>query len=162
MSAVARESEKIQILTWLIGGQMFGMELGACREVVQDRLITNVPYAQQNVAGIVNLRGDVVTVLDLSVLLGYDKIERKKAIPGKESEEVGEEDAYVIIRVKSDYQQVALKADRIYDIIEIERKKLEPPPAHLSELETRFINGVAMTERGLVVLLNQEELLAAS
>lgn len=153
-----KESERIQILTWLIGEQMFGMELGACREVVQDRQITDVPYAKENVAGIVNLRGDVVTVLDLAVLLGYDR----KQENSDDSMEDGEEARCVIIRVKSDISQVALKADRIYDIIEIDRKKLEPPPAHLNELETRYVMGVAMTEKGLVVLLDQHELLAVA
>jgi purine-binding chemotaxis protein CheW len=65
------KAEKFQILTWYIGKQLFGMELASCREVVQDRHITTVPYAKENVAGIVNLRGDVVTVLDLGVMLGY-------------------------------------------------------------------------------------------
>ncbi len=149
---MAIKSEKFQILTWLIGKQLFGMELASCREVVQDRHITTVPYAKENVAGIVNLRGDVVTVLDLGMMLGY--AERKT--------EKKEDDTHVIIRLKSDTQQVALKADAIYDIMEVESKSLESAPAHLNELETKYIDGIAMMEKGLVVILNAEELMKSS
>lgn len=142
---MAYTSEIIQILSWKIGEQLFGMELPRCREVVQDRLITNVPYSPDNVAGIVNLRGEVVTVLDLSVMLGY------------ESNVL--DNQYVLIRLKDETQHVAMKADQIYDILEIDKNQLEPAPAHLNELETRFIQGVAMTDRGLVVLLDADELL---
>jgi len=153
---MAAKTEKFQILTWLIGKQLFGMELAACREVVQDRRITTVPYAKENVAGIVNLRGDVVTVLDLGVMLGYNKTDDKEKTAGDQT------DTNVIIRLKSDTQQVALKADAIYDIMEIESKSIEPSPAHLNELETRFIDGIAMMEKGLVVILNSSELMKAS
>ncbi len=138
----------MQVLTWYIGDQLFGMELDQCREVVQDRTITGVPYSREFVAGIVNLRGDVVTVLDLARILGYQG-------------ENGHSN-YVIIRLKSESKNVAIKADRIFDILEIEKNRLEPPPAHLNELETKYVLGVGMTDRGLVVLLNAIQLLEIS
>ncbi len=145
---MAKVEEKLQILTWLIGKQIFGMELSNCSEVVQDRLITRVPYANENVAGIVNLRGEVVTVLDLSTMLGYES-------------NVTEND-YVIIRLKSKTEHVAVKADQIFDILEISSMSMESAPAHLNEMETRYIRGVAMSEKGLVVILNSAELLKST
>lgn len=142
---MAGEKEKLQILTWFIGKQLFGMELSQCREVVQDRIITRVPYANQNVAGIVNLRGEVVTVLDLSLMLGYESDVK--------------DEKYVVVRIKSDTEHVAVKADTIYDILEVEYGSMESAPAHLNEMETRYIRGVAMTDKGLVVVLNADELL---
>lgn len=145
---MAAKDTKTQVLTWLIGQQMFGMKLGDCREVVRDRSITRVPYAGENVAGIVNLRGDVVTVLDLATMLGYEPEEGLNK--------------FVIIRLKSNGTQVALKADRIYDVIDIEEGKIEPAPAHLNEMETKYIDGVAMTDKGLIVIVKANELLKAS
>ncbi len=145
---MAGHDEKIQLLTWFIGSQLFGMELYQCREVVQDRVITRVPHARDTVAGIVNLRGDVVTVLDLSVLLHYES--------GQAQEQT------VVIRLKSDGEHVAVKADAIHDIVEVERGRMEGAPAHLSELEMKFVSGVIMTENGLVVILNAKEILKSS
>jgi purine-binding chemotaxis protein CheW len=144
-----QESKKQQILTWTIGNQIFGMHIDRCREVVKDRQITKVPFAKESVEGIVNLRGEVVTVLDLSTLLGYKR-------------EQSGHDAYVIIRLKSDTKHVSIKADSISDVLEIDEAKIEPTPAHLNEMETRYILAVAMTERGLVIILNADEILRAS
>jgi len=144
-----QEGLRQQILTWTLGEQYFGMHIDRCREVVRDRQVTKVPYAKDYVAGIVNLRGEVVTVLDLSIMLGYKKDNEVK-------------DAYVIIRLKSDTKHVSIKADNISDVLEIDESKIEPTPAHLNEMETRYISSVAMTEKGLVIILNADEILKAS
>ncbi len=136
-----------QILTWKIGERLFGMDIGHCREVDKDKVIVAVPHSRREIAGIVNLRGDVVTVIDLRVLLGGEVL--REDDDGKS----------VIIRLKCRNQHVALKADSIYDVLSVTNDQFEGTPAHLSEIEARYIQSVAMTPKGLVVILNPDEIL---
>ncbi|HPH02126.1 MAG TPA: chemotaxis protein CheW [Spirochaetota bacterium] len=136
-----------QILTWKIGERLFGMDIGHCREVDKDKVIVAVPHSRKEIAGIVNLRGDVVTVIDLRVLLGG------------EAAKAADDQMSVIIRLKCRNQHVALKADSIYDVLSVTNDQFEGTPAHLSEIEARYIQSVAMTPKGLVVILNPDEIL---
>lgn len=136
-----------QILTWKIGERLFGMDIRHCREVDKDKVIVAVPHSRREIAGIVNLRGDVVTVIDLRVLLGGEVL--REDDDGKS----------VIIRLKCRNQHVALKADSIYDVLSVTNDQFEGTPAHLSEIEARYIQSVAMTPKGLVVILNPDEIL---
>jgi len=147
MMAQKRTATVQQILTWLIEDRLFGIDIAHCREVDKDKEIVTVPHAKEQIAGIVNLRGDVVTVIDLRVLLGHDKREN--------------DSGNVIIRLKSKTAHIAVKADAISDVINIAGGQIEGTPAHLSENEIRFISSVAMTEKGLAVILNPDEILKA-
>lgn len=139
------DKTKMQLLTWTIEDQLFGLEIGKCREVDRDVRITDVPHSKKFISGIVNLRGDVVTVLDLRVLLNYD---------GK-----SETDRNVIIRLKSDGSNIAIKADKVSDIVEVEESNIEDAGVHLNENESKYIQSVGITDKGLVLILSPESIL---
>ncbi|MCB1192819.1 MAG: chemotaxis protein CheW [Leptospiraceae bacterium] len=143
---MSENNEKIQLLTWTIDEQLFGLDIGKCREVDRDMKITAVPHSKIFIAGIVNLRGDVVTVIDLKMLLNNDSIPT-------------ESPKNVIIRLKSESSNIAIKADRISDILEISQDQIEPAATHLSDFETKYITHVGITDKGLVLILNSNELL---
>jgi len=134
----------VQILTWSSDGKLFGMDVAECREIVKDKKITTVPHSADTVLGIVNLRGEVVTVLDLSRLLGY-----------KSS---GDIEKAVLIRLKASSQQISVKADTVFDVIDARESEFEPPPSNLTDMESRFISSVLLTDKGLAVILNSKEL----
>jgi purine-binding chemotaxis protein CheW len=137
-------SQIVQVLTWSVDGKLFGMDVHDCREIVRGKKITNVPHAPETILGIVNLRGEVVTVLDLSRLLGY-----------KSS---GQNEKPVLIRLKSGNQQISIKADIVYDVIDAKESEFEPPPSNLTDLESRFITSVLLIDKGLAVILNSREI----
>lgn len=136
-----------QVLSWTLGGKLFGIDIVNCREVDKDKKVLQVPHSADHIAGIVNLRGDVVTVIDLRKLLGY--------------EPAGEKNKNVIIRLKCRGVHVAVMADAIHDVIPVRKDQYETTPANLSEQEERYIQAVAMTDKGLVVILNPDEILKA-
>lgn len=136
--------DKIQLLTWTIGGQIYGADINYCLEVQKDVSIVQVPHSKNYISGIVNLRGDVVTVLDLLVLLNQkEKASREKC---------------VIIRFNNSEKQVAIKADAISDVIELPRTSLEEASLHISSEQTRYIPHVAYTSSGFILIFNAEEL----
>ena len=106
---IEKKQDKIQLLTWTIGGQIYGADINYCLEVQKDVSIVQVPHSKNYISGIVNLRGDVVTVLDLLVLLNQkEKASREKC---------------VIIRFNNSEKQVAIKADAISDVIELPKTR---------------------------------------
>ncbi len=136
----------MQVMTWLLRDQRFGIELTACREVAARSGVRRVPHAPASVAGIMNLRGEVLTLLDLRVLLGYE---------GAASTQ-GE----AIVRLKDDRHSVALMADAISDVIQVAESALETRPAGLTEAEDKYIRAITSTSSGVVVILNVEQLLS--
>lgn len=143
MNSSALEN-KFQILTWTIADQLYGAEIHYCFEVQNNTKIIEVPHSQPFISGIVNLRGDVVTVLDLLVLMG-------------QRQESNTDDS-VIIRLKNKEKQVAIKADSISEVRELNKESLEPAGVHLTEEELRYIPYVTYTDAGLILILNVEEL----
>ncbi|MDH5657545.1 MAG: chemotaxis protein CheW [Spirochaetia bacterium] len=137
-------SEIVQILTFSVGDKLFGMDVEQCREIVKDKRITQVPHSDSTVLGIVNLRGEVVTVLDLTKLLDYHETEQTLNS--------------VLIRLKGAGQQVSIQADTVFDVIDVKKSEFEPPPSNLTERESRFISSVVVTHKGLAVILNPKEL----
>lgn len=136
--------DKIQLLTWTIEGQIYGADINYCLEVQKDVSIVQVPHSKDYIAGIVNLRGDVVTVLDLLVLLNQkEKASREKC---------------VIIRFNHSEKQVAIKADAISDVIDLPRISLEEASLHIASDKTRYIPKVAHTSNGFILIFNAEEL----
>lgn len=138
------KQEKIQLLTWTIGGQIYGADINYCLEVQKDVSIVQVPHSKNYISGIVNLRGDVVTVLDLLVLLNQkEKASRERC---------------VIIRFNNSEKQVAIKADAISDVIELPKTSLEEASLHISVEQTKYIPYVAYTSSGFILIFNPEEL----
>lgn len=131
--------ETQEFLLWRAGGHDFGLELPHCREIVMGVGITRLPRAPQFILGLANLRGGVISVIDLEVLLGY-----------KAESEVRKEAN--LIRLRTEGYPIAVAADNINDTLFLSAAELEPPPANLSESEGMFIRRVAKRETGLILI----------
>ena len=141
-----KASKTIQILTCQIGDYLFGMDVVGCREANKNLPISKVPLARDYIAGIVNLRGDVATVLNLHTLLGFEITKNHS-------------DAYVIIRLKSDKKHLAIKADRVIDVIDVNTDNLEPIPSHLDDIETGYLSSAIKTANDLILIIDTQSIL---
>ncbi len=135
--------KKLQILTWTSNGHTYGGDAKYCIEVQAERKILDIPHANNYIVGIVNLRGDIVTVLDLFALMGQpsQKLDRK-----------------VIIRLKDGEKQVALLADSVSEVIEISEEDLESAENHLTEKELKYIPYIIRRNHNLIFFVNILEL----
>lgn len=138
--------KKLQVLAWLAHDKIFGLRIDCCKEVEKNKKITPVPYARDYISGIVNSRGEIVTVINLERILGYDRCASTSQ--------------NVIVYLKDKAQKIAIKADKILDTVEIASEELEPPPANFNEKEHTFIDGVSMTSLGLLMVLDYSAILA--
>ena len=138
------ESEQ-QFATFYLGDLLLGVDICTVQEINRQLDVTCVPNAPRTVHGVINLRGEVATVLDLRTILGLPPSE-----PTKESRTM-------IVSVQG--ESVGFVVDRISDILTLRKDEISQPPSNVDGIEGRFFSGVHTMESKIVVLLSIEEAL---
>jgi purine-binding chemotaxis protein CheW len=106
-----------RLATFTIDGEAFGVDVGRVREVVRPLEVTPIPLAPSGVAGLINLRGEIVTALDLRVRLGVD------ARAGR---------AAMNMIMTTEHGPVSLLIDEAGDVVEVDATTFEPAPTTLT------------------------------
>jgi purine-binding chemotaxis protein CheW len=145
-TANSKSEEELLVCTFVLGdGGMFGIDAPLIQEVVMKGEITPVRHAPDFVAGIRNLRGRIITVIDLCVRLGLGAVnagpESRVLIAGWRGELVG------------------LLVDRVADAVAIRQDDLERPPSNLQGVQMQKLRGVFRTGGRLAALLDLEAVL---
>lgn len=150
-------------VTFELGSQVIGIEILLVREINRQLESTRVQLAPTYVLGLANLRGQIVTIFDLSLQLGLDG----KSADGechnivlKSNAELGP------LRTRTQRKDlvtsddpVGLRVQAIGDITQVRSDEIEPLPANLRHIKSRLFSGVVPLNRSLLVLLNVGELL---
>ena len=123
-----------------------GLDISDVQEINKHIDITKAYGSPDYVRGIINLRGEIVTVIDL----------RKKF--GMEMEELNENMRVVI--VESQGENIGLLVDRIDDIVLADPKLIEPPPSNVSGVTGEFFTGILKTDDSLITILDIHNLLS--
>ncbi|MBI4913460.1 MAG: chemotaxis protein CheW [Acidobacteria bacterium] len=152
-----------QYATFRVNDRLYGTDILSVREIIRVFDITPVPRTDGHIRGLINLRGQIVTILDLAVRLGMDRPEitdNSHIVVLKTAAEIGT----ALSRGSGGPPQganepVGLLVDAISDVVEAESGHTEAPPANLNETEERFLSGVVKTDAGLLILLNMHDLL---
>lgn len=122
------EGERLEVVEFVLGEERFAFESAWVTEAVRPRETTLVPGALPSLAGLVNLRGRVLSILDLRPLLGISSVEGVK-VP--------------VVLVLADAEgEVGIAADRVEAVRELPRRDLAPPPATLPEPARRYRRGL--------------------
>jgi purine-binding chemotaxis protein CheW len=131
-----------QLCTFFVDGLQFGIDVRRVQEVIRDQPMTPVPLAPPMVQGLINLRGQIVTAIELRHRLGLAP------------RPTGELPINVVVR--HDDGVVSLLVDEIGDVVEVDENSYEPPPETLSAESKSLITGVYKLEQQLLLLLNTE------
>lgn len=151
-----------QFSTFFLGDALFGLDILMVNEINRQMDITPVDQAQDFVSGLLNLRGQIVTVLDLGVRLGLGPrtiTPNSCIIVLKTNAEILERGQQVEEGTADDV--VGLLVDRIGDMVTVEDGALEPPPANMGGVDGRFMSGVAKLANSLLVVLRAKAILQA-
>ena len=135
-------SENRLVCTFLIDKHFFGVDVSHVQEVIQYQEVTTVPLAPNEVGGLINLRGEVVTAIDLR---------RRLQLKTRPPEELP---FNVVVRTSNG--AISLQVDHIEDIIEVNDDIFEPPPETLRSEIRKLISGAYKLESSLLLLLNIE------
>ncbi|GAP36083.1 chemotaxis protein CheW [Piscinibacter sakaiensis] len=138
-----------QFLTFLLGRDVFAMDIRTVREIIQVGPMTTVPLMPGFVRGVINLRGAVVPVIDLQARFG-----RPAASVGKKS-------CIVIFDAERDGERVelGLLVDAVSEVIEIAEAQIEPPPSFGSSVQRDFLRGMGKVGERFVVILEPDRAL---
>ncbi len=150
-----------QYATFYLGRDPFGISILTVQEITKNPEVHPVQLAPDFVRGLVNLRGQVVTVLDVGVRLGM------------EPREITPQSSLIIIKTNQALSEVAheagivtcddsvgILADRIGDVVSADDADIEPPPANAMGVELGYLEGVYKMEGALLTILNVGRLLA--
>ncbi len=131
--------------TFHIGDLQLGVEVDSVQEVIRYQPTTRIPLANENIQGLMNLRGQIVTALNLRSRLG---------LPAKESEK-----PLMNVVVRSPDGPISLLVDEIGDVMQIDQDRFEPPPETLQQAQREFILGALKLDDGLLLLLDIDRVL---
>jgi purine-binding chemotaxis protein CheW len=130
----------------MLGGEMFAMNILSVREIIEYGGETEVPMMPPCVRGVINLRGAVVPVLDLSVRFG------------RAPSQIGRRSCIVIVETAGIV--IGVLVDAVNAVLDIDPGEVEPAPSFGARLRNDFIGGVGKWNGRLVILLNVESVLA--
>ena len=135
----------IELATFYVGRALCGMDILKVQEINKLMEMTKVPQAPDYMVGILNLRGQIVTIIDLGQKLGLGSIE------------VSNESRNIIVNTPGEH--VGLLVSRISDVVMADPDKIEPAPANMNGIQGAFFTGVYKTDNKLIGILNIKEVL---
>lgn len=136
-----------RMVTFTLDGRLYGVDVDAVQEVLRGQTRTRIPLAPGTLAGLINLRGQVLSAIDLRVQL---------ELPSRE-EEV--EPMLVVIRVAG--EPVALLVDTIGSVVDVDTDQFEPPPDTLSGNSRELLLGAYKLDNQLLLALDVDRAVAA-
>lgn len=148
MDSTAKKSDDNPVLRWVtfrLENEKYGINVMQVQEVLRVTEIAPVPGAPDYVLGIINLRGNVVTVIDT----------RKRF--GLQSKDVDESTRIVII--EADEQVVGILVDSVAEVVDLRVSEIESAPNVGTEESAKFIQGVASQDGELLIIIDLNRLL---
>ncbi len=144
------EESPSQYLTFSLGGEMFGVGILNVKEIIEYGNITEIPMMPAFIRGVINLRGSVVPVIDLSARFG-----------GKQTT-VARRTCIVIVEVPDDEacHDIGIVVDAVSEVLEIPGSEIEPPPSFGAKIRADFIFGMGKVAGKFVILLNIDKVLS--
>lgn len=141
----AQTENIIQLVSFTIGQEEFGIDIKHIQEINRMVEITRVPNSPEFVSGVINLRGKVIPVIDLRKRFGF---------PQKESDK----NTRIIVVELADIV-VGFLVDSVLEVIRIPKNITEPPPSLIAGIGSEFITSVAKLENRLLIILDIERIL---
>jgi purine-binding chemotaxis protein CheW len=145
-TATQTQETLTELATFLVGEALCGMEIQQIQEINKLTQVTRVPQAPEDVLGILNLRGQIVTIIDLARRLGLGTTEPTSK-------------ARVII-VNAAGGKVGVLVRQISDVVAVDLRSKEAAPANMRGIQGRFFSGVCKRENALIGLLHIDRVLS--
>ncbi|WP_426139684.1 chemotaxis protein CheW [Pseudomonas sp. DWP3-1-2] len=143
--------EEAQYLTFMLAQEMFAIGILGIKEIIEYGNLTIVPMMPAFVRGVINLRGAVVPVVDLSARFG------------RPDSDITRRSCVVIIEASAEDgqpQDIGLLVDTVSAVLEIPASQIEPPPSFGARIRADFISGMAKVDGRFVIVLEVSRVLS--
>jgi purine-binding chemotaxis protein CheW len=143
------DRQQSQYLTFVVGDAEYGIGILRAKEIIEYDTVTVVPNAPPFVRGVINLRGRVVSVVDLALRFGRPPAEatRRSCIVVVEVDRAGTTDV------------VGIVADRVSQVVELPADAIEPAPPFGTGVRTDWLLGLGRADKRFVLLLDTDRML---
>lgn len=148
--AMVNKAEDGQYLTFVLRDEMFAIGILNIKEILEYGSLTTVPMMPEFIRGVINLRGAVVPVVDLSSRFGNEQTSITKRT------------CIVIIEVHSDLgqQDIGVVVDSVSEVLEIPDSDIEPGPSFGAKIRSDFIQGMGKVDGRFVIILSVDKVLS--
>jgi purine-binding chemotaxis protein CheW len=145
MADTTAASSELEFATFFVGGALCGINILNIQEINKHIDITQVPQSSDYIKGILNLRGRIVTIIDLGKKLGLEPV--NQTIDNRN------------IIVNSEDEHIGLLVDSISDVAIANQEDIEPAPSNIGGVKGKYFQGVLKTEKQLIGILDINEVL---
>ena len=135
-----KDGTETELLSFLVGGQDYSVDIMSVREIRGGATATSLPHSPDYVRGVINLRGTVLPIMDLSKRLGMNT-------------DVDSE-RNVIIVVAVEERTVGLMVDAVSDILAIPEDEMQPPPEMPADNERNFVSALTIVDGRMIRILD--------
>jgi purine-binding chemotaxis protein CheW len=149
--STAETAGTTQYLTYKLADEVFALDIGKVREVLDFTTVTKVPRTPEFMRGVINLRGSVVPVVDLRLKFGMPKTEKTV------------DTCVIITEVTVDNETAVLGAlaDSVQEVLDLEADHIEPAPKIGTRLRTEFIKGMGKHNGNFIIILDIDRVFSA-
>jgi len=146
MAEEATMAEEIQLVVFSLGREEFAVEVTQVREIMRMEEITRMPKTPAYVEGIINLRGQIIAVIDLAKRLNLESAESSAETR--------------IIVVETGEAKVGMIVDSVSEVLRVSAEAVEPSPTLATEVSAAYLQGVVKQDSRLIILLDLTKVLS--
>jgi|ERR1043165_6232386 purine-binding chemotaxis protein CheW len=144
-------ADDLHLVTFRVGTEMFGVPISAVQEIVRVPAIARIPQSPDFVEGVINLRGRIITVVDMRKRLS------KRSVETMTAEERDRKNRILV--VETDGKLVGVVVDEVTEVLKLAEERVEPAPPMVAGLDNQYIKGVGKLEDCLLILMDIEKIL---
>ena len=136
-------------LSFVLSGQEYGIPILNIKEIIGIQPVTHVPHTAEHIKGVINLRGRVITVIDLRLRFGL------------EAEDYNERTCIVVLETEGEngLVQTGVVVDAVSEVLNLEANSLEPAPSFGMGIDTQYIQAMAKVDNDVKILLDINQVL---
>ena len=138
------DQNQLQLVTFQLGEEYYGIDIMQVNEIQKVQDIRNIPNAPAYVEGIINLRGEIIPVINL-----HKRFHLRRASLSEEDKLLS---GFLILNL--DGMQLGVFIDKVSRVVTIDREKIQPPPQMISGIGAEYIQGVTNEESGYLIILD--------
>lgn len=146
-------ADDLHLVTFRVGSELFGVPISAVQEIVRVPAIARIPQSPDFVEGVINLRGRVITVVDMHKRLG----QTRRA--GLDEEQADRTKKARILVVEADGRLVGVIVDEVAEVLRLAEENIEAAPAMVAGINNQYIRGVGKLKDDLLILIEIEKVL---
>ncbi len=135
-----------QFLTFQLGEELYGVDILRVQEIKGYTAVTKIPNTPAHIKGVLNLRGTIVPIVELRTKFGMNTIDYTMFT--------------VIVVVVVREKIMGLVVDAVSDVLNIDKKEIQPAPQFGAKVDVSFLNGIGKSGDKLIALLDMDRLLS--